>query len=76
MKNILAVSAVAWLLTIALALMSSPPKSAQNESFECAIRDGDKPQSKKATKTAGCEAYVGSETTEDKLELANAGSKR
>jgi len=71
MKNILLVSAVAWLLTIALALMSSPSKSAGNEPQKSLVQKGGTPGSKQATKSPPCEAYVGSDTTEDERDPVN-----
>jgi hypothetical protein len=72
MKNILLVSAAAWLLTIALALVSSPSKSAANEPLRCLVQKGGTVQSKQATKSTSCQAYVGSDTRQDELEPANA----
>lgn len=71
MKNILMVSAASWLLTIALALVSSPSKSAGNELLRCLVQKGGTLGSKQATKSPSCEAYVGSDTAEVELGLAN-----
>ena len=71
MKNILMVSAAAWLLTIALALVSLPPKSAGNEPLKCLVHKGDTLRSKQAEKSPLCEAYVGSDTAEVELGLAD-----
>lgn len=67
MKNILMVSAVAWLLTITLALVSSPSKSAGNEPLECLVQKGGTTGSKQATISPTCEADVGSDTTQGEL---------
>jgi len=75
MKNILLVSAIAWLLTIALALVSSPSKSVGNEPLECLVQKGGTPDSKQARKSPPCEAYVGSDTAEDERDPVNV-SKR
>ncbi len=72
MKNILMVSAVAWLLTIALALVSSHSTSAGNEPLRCLVQKGGTTGSKQATKSTACQAYIGSDTTQDELEPANA----
>ena len=71
MKNILMVSAAAWLLTIALALVSLPPKSAGNEPLKCLVHKGDTLRSKQAEKSPPCKAYVGSDATPDELDPAN-----
>ena len=67
MKNILMVSAVAWLLTIALALVSSPSKSAGNETLRCQVQKGGTTGSKQTTQSPTCEADVGSDTTQGEL---------
>ena len=67
MKNILMVSAVAWLLTIALALVSLPSKSVGNEPLKCLVHKADTLRPKQATKSQLCEAYVGGGTTQDEL---------
>jgi hypothetical protein len=71
MKNILLVSAAAWLLTIALALVSSPSKSAGNEPLRCLVQKSGTVQSKQATKSPICEASVGSDTTPDEIDPSN-----
>ncbi len=71
MKNILMVSAAAWLLTIALALVSSPPKSVGNEPLRCLVQKGGLTGSKQVTKSTLCEAYVGSDTPQEDLGPAN-----
>lgn len=71
MKNILMVSAVAWLLAIVLALMSSPPKSAGNEPLKCLVQKSNSRHSQKTEKSTLCEAYVGSDTPDDELGPAN-----
>jgi hypothetical protein len=71
MKNILLVSAVAWLFTIALALVSSPSESAGNEPLKCLVQKGGTVQSKQATKSTSCQAYVGSDTTPDEIDPSN-----
>ena len=71
MKNILMVSAAAWLLTIALALISSPPKSVGNEPLRCLVQKGGTTGSKQVTKSTSCEAYVDSDTPQEDLGPAN-----
>jgi hypothetical protein len=68
MKNMIMVSAVAWLLTITLALVSSPSKSAGNEL--CLVHKGGTLPSKTAAKLPTCEAYVGSDTRSEELDTA------
>ena len=68
MKNILMVSAVAWLFTIALALVSSPSESAGNEPLKCLVPKAGTQHSKVATKSPMCEAYVGSDTAPDEID--------
>jgi hypothetical protein len=72
MKNNLLVSAVAWLLTIALALMSSPSQSAGNEPLMCLVQNGGTPGSKQATKSPPCEAHGGGDVAEDERDPVNA----
>jgi hypothetical protein len=62
------VSAVAWLLTIALALVSSPSKSALNEPLMSLVQKDGTLSSKIATKSPICEASVGSDTTPDEID--------
>jgi hypothetical protein len=69
MKSILMVSAVAWMLTIALAMASSPRKSAGNEALKCLVDKGDVLHSKQTAQTPACETCVGCDADDGELEL-------
>jgi hypothetical protein len=71
MKSILMVSAVAWMLTIALALVSSPQKSAGNEALKSQVHGGDALRSKQTVKIPPCETSVVSAAVKEELELDN-----